>query len=390
MIIRWINPTDLGIWQSISIFQVYLPFAELGITNGLNRELPYNFGAGKKLRAHQFAMTAQSYAVFLSIVSMILTVGVIVICIIFSFFSDKVILAIATVGTIISVNFYYRYLTVTYRSSQAFRSLARIQIIKSVLMVLVVPVVYFFQYTGLLIFQTLNFLIPAILMYRERPLLVGLHFRKYYFKHLVKIGLPAFGLNYVRGWLNTIPRLILLTFSTVTMVGLYTPVMAIKGLNILPSVLANYFFPRMSQQLGESNDPSELRPLITKLNFGLFFVGVILSVLVWFLIPFAMEFLFPEYREATKAVQIASLGFMFVGRNVSHNLLLAMVAYSKSSRFLALEVLLLVACPLLMLLSNFSILESVAAGVVIAEGILFVANYFLLITSTREIPLAQQ
>ena len=64
---RWLGPELLGIWQSITIINSYLPIIQLGIQSGLNLELPVLLGAGKKEKALEYVSTALAFAIFLSI-----------------------------------------------------------------------------------------------------------------------------------------------------------------------------------------------------------------------------------------------------------------------------------------------------------------------------------
>ena len=43
-VMRWLNPFELGMWNTVSIFLAYLPFFQLGIQSGLNTELPVFLG----------------------------------------------------------------------------------------------------------------------------------------------------------------------------------------------------------------------------------------------------------------------------------------------------------------------------------------------------------
>jgi len=43
----------------------YAPFFQIGISNGLNRELPYYIGKGDRNRAGELAATAQAWMIFI-------------------------------------------------------------------------------------------------------------------------------------------------------------------------------------------------------------------------------------------------------------------------------------------------------------------------------------
>ena len=50
---RWLGPELLGLWQSLTVINLYLPLLQLGIQSGLNLELPLALGAKDKQRAER-------------------------------------------------------------------------------------------------------------------------------------------------------------------------------------------------------------------------------------------------------------------------------------------------------------------------------------------------
>ncbi len=61
IVIRWIGPDELGLWQSLMIVATYAPVLQLGTTNGLNRDLPYMYGAGRLDEGLDMVASTQSY-----------------------------------------------------------------------------------------------------------------------------------------------------------------------------------------------------------------------------------------------------------------------------------------------------------------------------------------
>ena len=44
IIMKWLSPYNLGLWNAVSIFLAYIPFFQFGIQNGLSIELPVLMG----------------------------------------------------------------------------------------------------------------------------------------------------------------------------------------------------------------------------------------------------------------------------------------------------------------------------------------------------------
>jgi O-antigen/teichoic acid export membrane protein len=69
LIAKFVVPELLGTFNGIGIIMGYLPILQLGVMNGLNRELPYYFGKGEYEKAKGFASVSQSWEIILSSIS---------------------------------------------------------------------------------------------------------------------------------------------------------------------------------------------------------------------------------------------------------------------------------------------------------------------------------
>lgn len=122
---RWLGPELLGIWQSVTIINAYLPFLQLGIQSGLNLELPIMLGAKKESKA--LKLIAISYAFAISLAAFLFILSVIaVIVMVMKGVEMKILLAFAVV-MLTAIEFYFRYHFIArYRSAGAFHYLTRI------------------------------------------------------------------------------------------------------------------------------------------------------------------------------------------------------------------------------------------------------------------------
>ena len=72
LIMRWLQPSELGLWNAVSIFQAYVPFFQFGIQSGLNRDLPILLGEKNNVKAEELVANAKGFAYILSIVFILL------------------------------------------------------------------------------------------------------------------------------------------------------------------------------------------------------------------------------------------------------------------------------------------------------------------------------
>ena len=379
LMIRWIEPGELGIWQSLTIAQLYIGIFEVGISSGLNRELPYSFGKGDRHYGNLLAETTQSYMSLLSKIVGIFTILVCTVLYVLSF-DIKVVAGSFVVGIMAAINFYDRYLTVTYRSNEAFLSLSKVTFFKTLCQILLIPLVYFVAYYGLILYSLLVMLIFVSLKHYYRPLKVQAIFRKEHFQLLFKTGFPVFIMNYLRSLTTTFNRTIILGFGGVLQVGLFTPVTAIGSMiDILPSVLGNFFFPKMNILYGKTNDPKVLWPMALKLNGLLIMLAIPFIICGWLLIPIIMENYFPKYIDSTKAMQLFTLNMLFAGTLISHNVLYAVKNYRSSYIFNISELMARAGLPLLfVILFSGNLLTLVVQGYLLSSFILFILNLFLI------------
>ena len=383
--IKWISPQQLGVWQTISILQLYIPFFELGIPNGLNRELPFAYGKGESKRALALAATSQYFMTAISIALLLVTfvaLGVMFIM------EVKTITAVScgAVGLLLAINAYQRYLTVTYRSNHSFLALGRLYFYQCILQVILLPMIWKFQYYGLLAYSLMVAGTLTGMMHLGRPLRVESIFNRELLKELAKVGLPVFTMNYLRGVATSFNRLILLTRGGVGVVGLFSPVSAMGAFStVVPGIISNFIFPKMNYDLGATNNPARLWPLVLKINTFLALASIPLVVIIWLSVPRVIQTYFEDYKSSTFAIQLFGLNFLFSGMLVSHNVIYALKQSAIGFVYVCIELVLRAFVPFAFVyLSNDDMLSAVVYGTLLSNLILYILNlYFIRIAISK-------
>ena len=62
VVLRWISPSDMGLWNTASIVAPYIGFLQLGVFVALNRELPFLLGKDEREKAINHVKTAANHA----------------------------------------------------------------------------------------------------------------------------------------------------------------------------------------------------------------------------------------------------------------------------------------------------------------------------------------
>lgn len=370
IILRWLKPDELGEWQSYTVYVGYLQILTLGVTSGLNRELPYLIGKGDEKLGIERLKTAGFFITTLSISLILFFFISSFIFYVFGYIEFNTCLKITFAFSIGSMTIQTNFLGATFRSSDSFNKLTKIHLINTLLYFLLIPVIYFFQIWGYIAYQ----LILSIMLYVGymyfRPYKVSYMFSYDQFKILVSVGFKMYFWNYLGLLSRTIPRLILVTFGSPLLVGLFSPAGSINAALInLPNYVNRYLYPKMSFLYGSSNDDKKKLYNYTLRSFKILFIvmltiAVILCVSLFYLFPI----LFPKYVEGLLAAQITIFSGVFFSVNtLFHASLNSMKSFKAIRIVMIFRLLFSVFFSYLFFLLTNNLLLSVAIGSVLSE-----------------------
>lgn len=330
IVIKWIDPEKIGLWQSLMIASPYVFIFQFGIMNGLNRELPFLMGSGKEEEANNLASSAQSYAFIIMGIVFVLGVGVCFFHWIINGFQPLFQFSLLGVTIIISLGFYHNYLAVTFRAEKAFKRLAKVYLIQFFVILLSLFFVYYQNYYGLIIYYVLCEISLTLLMHSVRPVVVKPKFNIIYLKKLVKVGLPIFSMGYLQQISKSFSRLLLIYSGGTISVGLYAPATAISNAIImLPNILSQYMYPKMSFIYGKTKDTILLWNLVKKITISFLIISSIIAIPMWYIIPYIIEDFFPKYSNGILPAQLSLISVVFSGTMISTNSLYSIKAYKE-------------------------------------------------------------
>ena len=219
LVAKLMLPEELGLFNSFSIFTSYIILSQMGIPNGLAREIPFLFGKKEKTKAHQLAAVAQYF-------SLVLGISMLIIGFVISFyFLTKLNYEYALGSVIIGITsfqtFYItKYLKVLYRSNADFNKLAVINISISVISLISVLFVWKYGFYGLGIRVIAIAMADLFLSYFWRPIRVVPRWSYVNFKELFVVGAPIFFVSSVYGLWPTIQRTVILILGGSKALGL--------------------------------------------------------------------------------------------------------------------------------------------------------------------------
>jgi O-antigen/teichoic acid export membrane protein len=371
IVLRWVSPASMGVWQTLVLIQSYSDLARLGIVRGLNRELPYLLGRDEQEQAFAMVSTAQAYSLFVGILGF---VGFVAVLFVSDLSSAEWRAGLLCMGILWFASSYGTYLQGTYRAQTEFKRLSSIQFLQAGLQLLSLLLVVLWGYTGMVARSALLALIMAALLHRYRPIRVRPWFRWPDFRALLSTGLPLYGSAYLYGLAMGFERVILLQKGGTETVGMYTPASAILTVMVtLPATLSLYIYPRMAFDLGKHDNPRHLWHISIRAVAASAALAVIIALAGWLALPLTMRHIFPQYLPALEPTRLALVAGVFLSVNAAQTSMAVLKAWRYLYLYMGLFALTKCVFPWL-LAQWFEPLIGVAIGGVVASMVMvFVA-----------------
>ncbi len=326
---RKIDPVLMGFWSLFTVFETFTTVMRLGIVNGMNRELPNAMGAGKKDKVDRYASTTLFYTI-LEVLVLLVAAPIIIWQLAWRVDPNlkTYFYATALVSLIrVAVSFYITYLSGTLRSDDSFNKLSNINATILVMKLAFCPLV-FLGFYGFLIYELVALLTNVFLLHKFRPIRVLPRFYKNEMFELFKIGFPIFLVSSAISYIDTIPRLYIIQYSTAEMLGLYTPViMLISIISILPNSLGAYMYPKFTFQMAQSRDLNGIWKKLIRI-YAASFVFILFSSLVGYYLLYYFVYLFPKYALSKEYLKLSLLLCPFVFFRMGNTLHIVLKKYN--------------------------------------------------------------
>lgn len=313
---RWMTPYDMGLWNLLLLVSIYAPVLQLGVFNGLNRQLPYFLGKSDKQTALSMAGVSLAWSLVLTLASVVVTL----LATLFFWLRGETLHSCGAlaVGLIVTASWMTQYLTVTYRTSAEFGSLAGRNTVVALISVPLTLLVLAFGYIGLMVRAVLvAFLGVASLLYK-RPVRVAPVWNRALFLQLCKIGVPIWFLGQLGVFFLTLDRIVLAD-SPLNLGYFSISIQASAFASMIPIAITMVMYPQMVHIYGESNQALLAWRLARKGALTATALGAVAALAGWLLIPLFIELLVPAYQPGTRAAQWACLSGLAMGFSVYNN-----------------------------------------------------------------------
>lgn len=305
LVLRWIEPADMGVWQTLLLAQSWLNLIRFGVLNGMNRELPYLLGRGDTASAYRTAQIAQFHALLCSALA---AAGFGLSWVLLRTWGEAWTWGLAAMLVVAAAGFYNGYLQATFRSHKEFERLSRVQWMQAAFLLLMPVFAWRWGFAGFCMHAALQAVLVTGSAHTLRPVRVVPALDGKVARQLLATGLPLFVSSYLYAIGLGLERVVLLYRGNVGALGMYAPAVAVlSAMAVIPAAVSMYMYPRMSFRLGQTHDPRELWRLSRLATVASVGCCVPVVVLGWPLITPVVAEWFPAYALAVPAMRISLL-----------------------------------------------------------------------------------
>lgn len=321
---RFVTPDELGYFRGFSIATGYAFFLHLGFFGALERFYPYYVGKGEKDRAFAIAKLCQAWNIAVTcIVSGAFTLLAVVFLVNGNW---RAMLGWLVQAVVIASYFYGGYLSVIYRSTHKFTTLAKSTVLSSIVSSFTLPLFLLYPYVALALRSSLGVLASLFYIHIHRPVRLRWHFKWREWFDTAKVGLPLFTASYGAGigW-DTIERSLVLMYLGTKSLGLWAmSFMLLEAMKIVPQAIASVYLPRVTETFGRTENIKEsmrlcYKPMLWGAPLILLMVIGVIAIL-----PIIIPFLMPKYTDAVPTMSLMILYLPLIIINIPYALLVAM------------------------------------------------------------------
>src|SRR5690606_2490260 len=250
-----LGPSIWGAWYLLNLVLRYGSLVHLGVTNGMNRELPAALGRGSEREASHVQRASLGFVLAaFSIAAGVTLLG----------------------NTLLPQPFQLRHLAPTVlllafhqlhgfgitalRARTRSVAISRVQAVSAVLFpLLCVPGALLGGLTGFLLGQVATYLILIVVMGLANPDLFRPAFDWPASLGLIRIGFPIMMVGVTHTVFSTVDRWIVVAFLGDTALGYYSmAILALGTVQLVPRVFAQQVYPRMAFDWAKHRDPKQL------------------------------------------------------------------------------------------------------------------------------------
>lgn len=305
LVVRLVVPEIYGAFTGVGVYLGYVMLGQIGVFNGLKRELPYELGR----KHHRYAnlLAGAGWSVTLVVSSLV--------ALVFLYFFFKAVMHGDTRYMIINGSYVIigalhlaskNYLPSLYRTNSEFNTLSRINVYLAIFNIASVSLLLWHSLYGLCTRGILLIVVEFSALFYFRPFKVRPIFSFNLIKRLIHTGFPIYMLGQVRQQWYTVINTMIVTLGGATAFGYYALANIVNGaLGVVPTAFSQVIAPKMYSMHGQKRPVKEVLKITVKpIIFQLVLISSVATVTA-FLLPPLVEWFVPKYAEGIPAAQWA-------------------------------------------------------------------------------------
>lgn len=303
-----LGPNVWGIWATGNLIQNYAGFTNLGVIQGMHREIPILRGKGDSRESAKIRDTAFSFN-FL--------VGTFVAAIIFiiTFLikaQPELLLALRFISILLFFNSLAGSYSNLFRANNRFNLVSRITVIGGIISLLSIILIFRFSFAGFLTGQVVAILIVTIYCifnYREK-IIFQIDIKM--LKTLIIIGFPIMLLSIAGYLFVTADRLLIVSVLGYKNLGIYSVTRLVSmPIMLICSTGSIVMYPRLAEKFGSTGELKDLKKYIVLPIKDISMVVPIMMGIIYVALPILIKIFLPKYIGAILPAQILLFGFFF-------------------------------------------------------------------------------
>ncbi|MFG6495275.1 oligosaccharide flippase family protein [Fictibacillus sp. UD] len=304
-----LGPEEYGMWLVFSLVLTYGYVMHLGILDSFNRDIPLLTGQKKHEQVAHIRNVVFSWMALSGVLSI---VAVVIVLFMHMPLATKIFAVIALL--LIPIQNMTLYHNAIFLTMQEFKGVAMIQfIIGCVQYILMTVFSVYLGLLGLFIGVVLgNILAITYARFRLKFRLTFTLDKKLLIK-MMSIGFPITMVTIFLSVFTTLDRLIILYFFDSTAVGFYgITAFVYQGIMVLPKVLHQVAYPKISFTYGKVKSKKALKKLILNPTVYLSYYSPFTLGVIYLGLPSFINNYMPQYDEGTRSAQIVTMGLFFL------------------------------------------------------------------------------
>jgi O-antigen/teichoic acid export membrane protein len=376
---RWIEPEILGEFKKYAILTGYLTFGIVFVDAAFSRHFPYYIGKGNNDKARQIAGVAKWWYMNLVYLGLIVFS---VLALISLIKGDRN----GVMGWLLQIPIYVfatygLYLGILYRSNNDFIKLNYNNLLSAGIGFLSLPLVYFFQFTGLVARSFVQHIVKIITYHRFAPVKVKATYDKKELTSLAKLSFPL----QLPAYLDT--HLLKATISLFILNSLGEKELGVFGMALLIQGFLMVFSKSLNQivttklmlKYGSNDSMKATFKYIIKPVLLLTLLSIALVVAFIYAIDPIINLYLPKYSESIIIAQILSLELVLAIIRNPFTLFISSLQYKEIAFIRVLKVLFTI---ILLVIFNSNLTE-IATVIILANILNVLAGYSLLYYKIR-------